>query len=112
MSDVVCAIYNNSGSPILIGANGYQLQTGTNETYTITSDPTSISIKRSDNESPPITISFQGQQGGSAVSITAGMCLCLTDGTTINLGSSEPFILTINPLKGGITIQGVQCGEG
>jgi hypothetical protein len=110
MSDVVCVIYNNSGGPIQIEANtGFQLQTGANQAYTVASD--SVSIKRSDTESPPITITFQGRQGGTAAGITAGTCLCLTNGTALNLGLDESLILTINP-SNGMTVQGVQCGEG
>ena len=112
MSDLVCVIYNNSGDTILIEANsGFPLQTGANQAYTITSDPADVSIKRSDSENPPITIALQGQQGGTPTGITAGMCLCLTNGTALNLGLSESLILTINP-SNGMTVQGVQCGEG
>jgi hypothetical protein len=112
MSDVVCVIYNNTGDTIQIEASsGFLLQTGANQAYTIASDPAGVSIKRSDSEHPPITITLQGRQGGTAAGITAGTCLCLTNGTALDLGLSESLVLTINP-SNGMTVQGVQCGEG
>jgi phage baseplate assembly protein gpV len=112
MSDVRCVIQNQSGHSIQL--EGYSpLENGSERAYSLPSDPPTVTIKRADSGSavPLITISLQGRAIAPPSDIDQGMCVCLTDGTSFNLSFTDSLVLTVK-LASGITVQGVQCGEG